>query len=365
MVAIDEFSRVVSEIYASSLSQANWAVALSDISRILDATGCGLLTGSGTSRSVMTATIPPEAGRPYAEYYSTIDYVLEAVENGPVGLIHGGQALVTMKTHSEFEHEWLRPYDMTDGLFVRLDAGATPASFLVAAQKQDEPFDTAERVKFLTALLPHLQQAIRTQRHFVQLESRVSDISEVIEAIRHGIVIVGPKRGVVHLNSVAEQILKLGDGLCIRDGSIAATRASINEQVQGSVTRALVGQRSGARIGDSFACARPSGKRPYIIHVLPLAATSGDPSTAKALVMIINPEQEPEPPKMLIRSLFGLTDAEADVAVRVMRGDGLKPIATDLALSRATVNTHLQHIFDKTDTHRQAELVRLLLATVP
>lgn len=32
------------------------------------------------------------------------------------------------------------------------------------------------------------------------------------------------------------------------------------------------------------------------------------------------------------------------------RGDGLKPISADLALSMATVKTHLHHVFDKTDT---------------
>jgi DNA-binding CsgD family transcriptional regulator len=99
--------------------------------------------------------------------------------------------------------------------------------------------------------------------------------------------------------------------------------------------------------------------------VLPLAAPSDAPSAANALVMIIDPEREPEPPKTLIRRLFGLTNAEADVALRVMSSDGLKPIAADLALSRETINTHLQHIFEKTDTHRQAELVRLLLAIIP
>lgn len=31
----------------------------------------------------------------------------------------------------------------------------------------------------------------------------------------------------------------------------------------------------------------------------------------------------------------------------------------------ATIKTHLHHIFDKTGTHRQAELVRLLLAIKP
>jgi DNA-binding NarL/FixJ family response regulator len=49
----------------------------------------------------------------------------------------------------------------------------------------------------------------------------------------------------------------------------------------------------------------------------------------------------------------------------MLRGSGLKPIAADLALSMATVKTHLHHIFNKTDTHRQAELVRLLLGVIP
>jgi DNA-binding CsgD family transcriptional regulator len=81
--------------------------------------------------------------------------------------------------------------------------------------------------------------------------------------------------------------------------------------------------------------------------------------------MIIDPEQDVEPPKTLMRRLFGLTNAEAEVALRVVRGDGLKPISEELTLSTTTIKTHLHHIFDKTDTHRQAELVRLLLAIVP
>ena len=51
-------------------------------------------------------------------------------------------------------------------------------------------------------------------------------------------------------------------------------------------------------------------------------------------------------------------------ALRVLDGTGLVPIAEELAMSLATVRTHMQHVFDKTDTHRQAELVRLLLRGV-
>jgi DNA-binding NarL/FixJ family response regulator len=50
------------------------------------------------------------------------------------------------------------------------------------------------------------------------------------------------------------------------------------------------------------------------------------------------------------------------VAIRLIQGDGIKPIAESMCLSAGTVRTHVQHIFDKTGTHRQAELVRTLLA---
>lgn len=42
-----------------------------------------------------------------------------------------------------------------------------------------------------------------------------------------------------------------------------------------------------------------------------------------------------------------------------------KQISDELSVSLATVRTHLQHVFDKTETHRQAELVRLLLVLSP
>jgi hypothetical protein len=87
------------------------------------------------------------------------------------------------------------PFDMDDGLFMRLTVGTTPASVLVAAPKRANSFDTAERVKFMSALIPHLQQALRTQDHLLELGGNsAGDITGVIDAVRHGIVIVGTKR---------------------------------------------------------------------------------------------------------------------------------------------------------------------------
>lgn len=109
---------------------------------------------------------------------------------------------------------------------------------------------------------------------------------------------------------------------------------------------------------------RPAGSRwAYIIHVLPLGCESA--TQGPALLLVIDPDERSRPATELVRSLFGLTKAEAEVAVRILDGEGLKPICEGMNLSLTTVKTHLQHVFDKTQTHRQAELVRLLLAIVP
>jgi DNA-binding CsgD family transcriptional regulator len=365
VVGIDDFSRIVSAIYASALTPENWIVAMADVRRTLDAQSAGLLLADGAGRSIKSASLPPEAQKAYLEYYRQIDYVLDAVEKGPVGLIQSGQPLVALKAWSEFDADFIRPHHMDDGLFVRLTDGSMPTCFLVAAPKRAEPFDTAERVKLTSALVPHLQQALRTQVHIEDFAQDASDIARAVDSVRHGIVVVGAGSVVIHLNSAAERILKCGDGLCIRSGSVEATCASANAELRRSIVGALLEHEGSPRGGNSFLCRRPSGKRPYVIHVLPFSPATENMSGARALVVLVDPEQQPEPPTRLLRRVYGLTNAEADVALRVLRGDGLKPICEELSLSMATVKTHLQHIFDKTDTHRQAELVRLLLTLTP
>lgn len=60
-------------------------------------------------------------------------------------------------------------------------------------------------------------------------------------------------------------------------------------------------------------------------------------------------------------SSFGLTPTEARVASLLAQGSTLLQIARKLGVSRTTVAFHMRHIFQKTRTNRQAELVARLL----
>jgi DNA-binding CsgD family transcriptional regulator/PAS domain-containing protein len=367
MVTVEDFSRLVSGIYDAAVTPEHWLVAIAEVSRAVGATGGGMLIADGTSRSIINAAVPVEARSSYGEYYRHLDYVLAAVETGPVGLIRSGRELVALKAGSEFDADWMRPYQMDDGLFVRLTDGAMPTCFLVAAPKRSESFDTPERMKLVSALVPHLQQALRTHNKLGTLANRTVELAGALEVIRHGVVVVAGEHLVMNLNSAAERIFRAEDGLCMRSGGIAATSTHAEQALHCAIQNALAGEPSTPRSGRSLTCVRPSGKRPYVIHVLPSYRRDADEPVRQpmALVVVIDPEDEPVPAAALLRRLYRLTRTEAEVALHIMHGADLRQISEELSISLTTVRTHLQHVFDKTDTHRQAELVRLLLVSCP
>src|SRR5450830_392650 len=61
-----------------------------------------------------------------------------------------------------------------------------------------------------------------------------------------------------------------------------------------------------------------------------------------------------------LRRLFDLTPGESQVGLALANGASLAEIASTCGVSLNTVKTHLRHIFGKTGTCRQGELIALL-----
>jgi DNA-binding CsgD family transcriptional regulator len=108
---------------------------------------------------------------------------------------------------------------------------------------------------------------------------------------------------------------------------------------------------------------------PLVAHVLPMNGselrTRLQPEAAVAVFigasMTTALDLTPAETKEYLRRRFGLTLAEANVALEVLNGDGRGAVAARLGISMTTVRTHLSSIFEKTGVRRQAELVRLLM----
>ncbi len=72
---------------------------------------------------------------------------------------------------------------------------------------------------------------------------------------------------------------------------------------------------------------------------------------------------ETDPQAMLSSAhaeLFDISPRELDVAQALLHGHSLESLCALLGISRNTAKVHLQSLFKKTGTNRQAELVHLL-----
>jgi DNA-binding CsgD family transcriptional regulator len=67
----------------------------------------------------------------------------------------------------------------------------------------------------------------------------------------------------------------------------------------------------------------------------------------------------------LLRCHFGLSPAEARLALRLITGETLRSAAAKLSISYETARTQLKNIFNKTGTCRQAELVIPIVTALP
>ena len=107
-----------------------------------------------------------------------------------------------------------------------------------------------------------------------------------------------------------------------------------------------------------------------IANILPLQWNSSrnplGPLPGAAAIFIQDPAENPKAPLDALAELYGLTAAERKVLELVAEGATPQDAADRLSVSLATVKTHLQHVFAKTNTGRQVDLVRLVVqATAP
>jgi hypothetical protein len=115
MVTVEEFSRLVSGIYAAAVTPQQWGPAIRDVMGTLGGTGAGLVFADRSSRW-LEPVIAPEAAKSYAEHYSRLDHVLAAVEEGPVGAVRTASELILPHPNTEFHADWIRPNELEDGL---------------------------------------------------------------------------------------------------------------------------------------------------------------------------------------------------------------------------------------------------------
>ncbi len=107
----------------------------------------------------------------------------------------------------------------------------------------------------------------------------------------------------------------------------------------------------------------PRAEAPAVHIAVHAAGVPAPPAGLVALLAVSDPEARPTahgPMLALLREAYGLTAAEAEVALRTAEGEGLPAVAAARGIAPSTARSHLRRVFEKTGTHRQAQLARLI-----
>lgn len=100
--------------------------------------------------------------------------------------------------------------------------------------------------------------------------------------------------------------------------------------------------------------------RALIISVMPIATLDGTSDRPHQAVLLVRSEWSADDNIANVAEKCRLTAGETQVLRLIYKGLNTIEVASVMEVAKTTVRTHLRHIFDKTETSRQSELVHFV-----
>jgi DNA-binding CsgD family transcriptional regulator len=193
-----------------------------------------------------------------------------------------------------------------------------------------------------------------------EAEQKSEVARQALDSLRCGAILLDGAARVCGTNERAAALLERGQGILVESGNLRAE----DPRETPALRNLLRGATARGSSGGVLALSRGSRPHPLVVSASPLRPRESRAPwlpVARALVLVSDPEELPVVHEAALRALYGLTPCEARVASMLAHGEKIGTIATSLGVQRTTVRTHVQRALEKTGTHRQADLVRLLL----
>lgn len=306
----------------------------------------------------------------YYSKYAAMNPAFVARLMFPVGEPITGEMLLDEQEFldSRVYREFLQPRGFRYGATIELLRTKQRSVGTALMRKDAQGAFSSADVALLRLLSPHLCRAF-TIADVLDLRTLQSDMLEAtLDALATGVYLVAREGNIVYMNAAAERQARMGDALRVVNNRLLPTdpkaRAELG-RIIGEVSREETGDGPS---GHSLAFPSASGAG-YVATVLPLERgrrrSIMAPFAASAAVFAQDPERTPPMPGEAFANLYRLTCGELRVLLTLAQGLGAKEAADILGIGEPTVRTHLQRLFSKTGTSRQAELLQLLQNSMP
>ncbi len=379
---LKRFSGLVGKIYEGALNPAIWQEIAVDLSEWMGASRSFLHTPLNTRNEglfIAHGFKECEIELYHAKYQAIDVWRHAAASKGYFreGAIALGSQLVSDDDlyGSQIYKEYLLPFDMRELLAGMIFDGQTPGTLVTAVSlfrgAQQARFEVADIERF-GLVLPHLSRALGVMFRLREAELRVAASLSALDRLSTGIMLFGTPGNVVFTNHAAKIILETGDGLVLRKDSVDGLQylASAIPLLQNKINAAIHGCVSGdvldiPHFGQSLRVSRPSGLSSYTLQFSALPENNefghGIANPCGIVFIIDNAAPLQLDPERLAE-LYGLTPAEAKLAIALVEGEELQSIADRLYVSINTAKTQLKQIYIKTGADNRAKLTKQLIS---
>jgi len=312
------------------------------------------------------SNLDPDAQRQYDGYYKFIspfrDHISKMLPGDHFSRIEHYPNNTFEKT--EFYQDFLRKQDIYQYEYHPLAHAAGLTGGIFFTRPQHKPTFTTRERKAIKFLIPHLQTAFQIYLTLSEAKRENMQMSELLSRISQSVVLVDRSARIVFMNNAAERIIGRKDGLeHDRNNVFSAKSSTDNKALRTSLEHVFSEKINGnGNQNGILQISRPSGLRSFQLLVAPLSEQGGYKyrSERLALIMIFDPDERAATNPSTLIQLYGLTKAEAHLATIMGRGASVNEAAEEMSVQTNTVRIHLKHIFSKTDTKKQSELIRLV-----
>jgi len=259
--------------------------------------------------------------------------------------------------------EWARPQGLVDAAVTALDKSATSFAFVVVFRHERDGLVDTEMKRRLRLIVPHIRRAVLIGKVIDIQKAEAASFADTLDGISAGMVLVDATGRIVHANVAGHVMLSAADVLRAKAGRLAVNDPQSDQVLADTFATAGNGDAAVGIKGVAVPLVACDGER-YVTHVLPLTSgarrRAGSSYAAVAAVFVHKAALDTPSPPEAIAKVYKLTPTELRVLLAIVEIGGVPEVAETLGVSESTVKTHLGRIYGKTDTGRQADLVKLV-----
>ena len=382
---------LIGEIYEASSNPEHWRVVLSLLTKKICSDSAMLIFRDFENpeadinfvhSSNQSPTECSEMVSAYENYYHRLDPMWElASEHAKIGVAIADSQLGL----SRAQYEALCPPEYLEGFMRKYDRWYIAGSYIFQDEEKALVIALQRGIKssswkkdemdYLTSLTPHFQRAFRIHREFTELRTSEQYLQACINRLLVGVIIVKPNGKIAFINELAKRTIAANPVLINNNGILKATPAHNDNQLQTLISRASC-RNSNKTLNNSspetvaaLSLKIDKGSAPLPMLITPIMypfdeeVTNGNRPLQHIAIFFADPECAQQHSQDVISEFYGLTRAEAGVAIAISNGYTVAGYAKKNNITEYTVRTQIKQIFQKLNVSRQAELVKVLLQT--